>query len=98
MKIATIIGARRAPFQGRPGRGPLHDSRHLHRGQPLRQKKNPNEPQVAFDIMDRAMLKIQEIDTSAWTEEDNITFRDSLTNLKTEIDNYLNPPPKLDTL
>jgi len=60
-----------------------------------RQKKNPNEPQAAFAIMDRAMLKIQKIDTSAWTEEDNTAFRDSLVSLKAQIDHYLNPPSNL---
>jgi len=60
-----------------------------------RQKKNPNEPQAAFDIMDRAILKIQKIDTSAWTEEDNTAFRDSLARLKAQIDHYLNPSSNL---
>jgi hypothetical protein len=42
--------------------------------------------------MGRAMTKIRKIDTSAWTEEDNTSFRDSLASLKAEIDHYLNPP------
>lgn len=61
-----------------------------------RKKKNPNEPQAAFDLMARAMTKIREIDTSAWTEEDNTIFRDSLVSLKAEIDRYLNPPSNPD--
>jgi hypothetical protein len=52
----------------------------------------PHEPQAAFDLMGRAMTKIRKIDTSAWTEEDNTAFRDSLASLKAEIDHYLNPP------
>jgi hypothetical protein len=60
-----------------------------------RQKKNPNEPQAAFAIMDRAILKIQKIDTSAWTEEDNTAFRDSLPSLKAQIDHYPTPPSNL---
>jgi hypothetical protein len=62
---------------------------------PPRQKKNPNEPQAAFAIMERAILKIQKIDTSAWTEEDNTAFRDSLPSLKAQIDHYPTPPSNL---
>jgi len=65
----------------------------LQKGKTTRQKKEPNEPQAAFDMMDKAMTKIRSINTSAWTANDNTNFRTSLTSLKTEIDNYLNAPP-----
>ncbi len=63
------------------------------KGKTTRQKKDPNEPQTVFDMMDKAITKIRSIDTSAWTEDDKTGFQTALTSLKTEIDNYLNPPP-----
>ena len=65
----------------------------LQKGNPPRQKKDPNEPQAVFDMMDKSMTKIRSIDTSAWTDDDNTNFQTSLISLKTEIDNYLNAPP-----
>jgi len=44
-------------------------------------------------MMDKAMTKIQSIDTTAWTDDDKTNFQTSLTSLKAEIDNYLNAPP-----
>ena len=64
----------------------------LQKGKTTRQKKDPNEPHAVFDMMDKAMTKIQSIDTSAWTEDDKTNFQTSLTSLKTEIDNYLAAP------
>ena len=63
------------------------------KGKTTRQKKDPNEPQAVFDMMDKSMTKIRSIDTSAWTDDDKTNFQTSLTSLKTEIDNYLNAPP-----
>ena len=65
----------------------------LQKGKTIRQKKDPNEPQAIFDMMDKATTKIQSIDTSAWTEDDKTNFQTSLTSLRTEIDNYLAAPP-----
>ena len=64
----------------------------LQKGKGVRQKTNPNDPQVLFDMMDKATTKIKSIDTSAWTEDDKTNFQTSLTSLKTEIDNYLKAP------
>ncbi|MCX5829856.1 MAG: ParB/RepB/Spo0J family partition protein [Deltaproteobacteria bacterium] len=66
----------------------------LQKGKTTRQQKDPNEPQVAFDMMDKAMTKIQSIDTSAWTEDDKTNFLASLASLKTEIENYLTAHPQ----
>ena len=55
-----------------------------------RQKKDPNEPQAVFDMVDKVVTKINSIDTSAWTNDDTTNFQASLNILKTEIDNYLN--------
>jgi len=63
------------------------------KGKTTPQKKDPNEPQAVFDMMDKAMTKIRSLDTSAWTEDDKTNFRTAITSLKTEIDNYLAAPP-----
>jgi ParB family chromosome partitioning protein len=52
-----------------------------------RQKKDPNDSQVFFDMMDKAIAKLQSIDTSAWTDEEKANFQNSLANLKIEINN-----------
>jgi ParB family chromosome partitioning protein len=65
----------------------------LQKGKTTRQKKDPNEPQALFDMMDKTMTKIRSVDASAWTDEDKTNFQTSLTSLKTEIDNYLAAPP-----
>jgi ParB family chromosome partitioning protein len=59
------------------------------KGKTTRQKKDPNEPQAFFDMVDKAMTRIQSIDTSAWTDEEKATFQTSLANLKIEINNHL---------
>ena len=53
-----------------------------------RQKKDPNAPQPIFDMLDKAMTKLQSIDTSAWTDEQKANFQTSLANLKIEISNH----------
>ena len=65
----------------------------LQKGKSTRQKKDPNEPQGAIEMMDKAAARVRSIDPSAWSDEDKINFQESLDILKTEIDNYLNPPP-----
>ena len=59
------------------------------KGKTTRQKKDPNEPQAFFDMVDKAMTRIQSIDTSAWTDEEKANFQTSLANLKIEINNHL---------
>lgn len=54
----------------------------------IRQKKDPNDPQALFDMLDKAMTKLQFIDTSAWTDEAKANFQTSLANLKIEISNH----------
>jgi len=61
----------------------------LQKEKTTRQKKDPNEPQAVLDLLDKAMTKIQSVDTSAWMEDDKNNFKTSLTGLKTEIDNRL---------
>jgi ParB family chromosome partitioning protein len=59
------------------------------KGKTTRQKKDPNEPQAFFDMVDKTMTRIQSIDTSAWTDEEKANFQTSLANLKIEINNHL---------
>jgi len=65
----------------------------LQKGKTPRKKKDPNEPQTVFDMMDKALTKIRSIDMSAWTDDDRENFRISIASLKTEIDNYLSAQP-----
>jgi len=53
-----------------------------------RQKKDPNDPQPLFDMLDKAITKLQSIDTTAWTEEAQASFQTTLANLKIEITNH----------
>lgn len=50
-----------------------------------RQKKDPNDPQVLFDLMDKTMTKLRSIDTTAWADEARANFQTALVNLKEEI-------------
>ncbi len=61
----------------------------LQKGKGVRQKSNPNDPLVLFDMMDKSITKIKTIDTSAWTAEQKASFQVSLVNMKTEIESYL---------
>ena len=63
------------------------------KGKTTRQKKDPNEPQALFDMMDKTMTKIRSVNMSAWTDDDKTNFQAALTSLKTGIDNYLAAPP-----
>ncbi len=58
-------------------------------------KKDPNNPVYALSTVERTTAKISTIDTSAWAEDDRESFRVSLVNLQTGIENYLNPHPEL---
>lgn len=62
-------------------------------GRKPREKKDPNQPQALFDMMDKTMTKIRSVDTSVWTDEDKANFQTALTSLKTGIDNYQAAPP-----
>ena len=51
--------------------------------------KNPHHPQSVLPVFTKAATKITALDTSAWTEEEKSNFQNTLTSLKTEIENYL---------
>jgi ParB family transcriptional regulator, chromosome partitioning protein len=65
----------------------------LQKGKPARKMKAPNDPQTIYEMIEKATAKIGAINTSAWTDEDKTLYRTALTNLKTEIDAYLNASP-----
>ena len=58
------------------------------KGKTTRTKKDPNDPQTLVDMLDKAMTKLQSIDTSAWTDEARANFQTSLANLKIAITNH----------
>jgi ParB family chromosome partitioning protein len=62
-------------------------------GRKPREKKDPNEPQALFDMMDKTMTKIRSVDMSVWTDEDKTNFWTAINSLRTGIDNYLAAPP-----
>ena len=55
---------------------------------PISRKKDPNDPETLFAMLDKAITKLQSIDTTAWTEEAQANFQTSLANLKIEITNH----------
>ena len=55
---------------------------------PISRKKDPNDPSALFDMLDKAITKLQSIDTTAWTEEAQASFQTTLANLKIEITNH----------
>lgn len=61
----------------------------LQKGKGVRQKTNPNDPLVLFEMMGKSIAKIKTIDTSTWTDEQKTIFQDSLVNMKAEIESYL---------
>lgn len=61
------------------------------KGKTTRTKKDPNEPQALFDVMDKTMTKIRAIDTSAWTDDEKTNFQIALSSLRDTIDNFHAP-------
>jgi ParB family transcriptional regulator, chromosome partitioning protein len=88
-RSALIVIAKKKQARGMTTAYNLYKTK-LQKGKATRQRKDPNEPQAVFDTMEKAIVKIRSIDTSAWTEDDKTGFQTALTSLKTEIDNYLN--------
>ena len=55
---------------------------------PISSKKDPNDPQALFDMLEKAITKLQSIDKTAWTEEAKANFQTTLASLKIEITNH----------
>jgi len=60
-----------------------------------RQKKDPNDPVAAVEIAQKTVMKIGNIDTTAWTDEERESFRVTLVELRDKIDSFLSPGPAL---
>lgn len=60
-----------------------------------RQKKDPNDSVAALEIAQKVGMKIGNLDTSAWTDDDREIFRVTLVDLQNKIDSFLNPKPRL---
>ena len=58
-----------------------------------RQKKDPNDPVAAVEIAQKTVMKIGNIDTTAWTDEERESFRVTLVELRDKIDSFLSPRP-----
>jgi len=56
-------------------------------------KKGPNDPAFAVEWMEKTMMKIDGIDTAAWTDDERESFRVSLVALENKIDGFLAPNP-----
>ena len=62
-------------------------------GRKPREKKDPNEPQAFFDLLDKTGTKIDAVDTSAWLADDHNSLGIALTGLRDKIDTRLAAPP-----
>ena len=60
-----------------------------------RQKTDPNDSVAALASAQKVGMKIGNLDTSAWTDDDREIFRVTLVDLKNKIDSFLNPNPML---
>ncbi len=58
-------------------------------------KKDPNDSVAALELTEKTVLKISNLDTTAWTDDEREGFRVSLVALQNEIDRFLNPNPGL---
>ena len=60
-----------------------------------RQKKDPNDPVAAVEIAQKTVTKIDNIDTTAWTDEERESFHVTLVELRDKIDSFLSPSSAL---
>ena len=60
-----------------------------------RQRKDPNDPLTAVESIGKIKIKIQSLDSSAWTDEERESFRVALDDLRSEIDNFSAPSSAL---
>jgi len=65
----------------------------LEQGRKPREKKDPNDPQAFFDLLDKTGTKIDAVDTSAWLADDHNSLGIALTGLRDKIDTRLAAPP-----
>jgi ParB family chromosome partitioning protein len=60
-----------------------------------RQKRDPNDHAASLEIAQKVGMKIGNLDTAAWTDDERESFRVTLVDLKNKIDGFLNPNPML---
>ncbi|MDO8260235.1 MAG: hypothetical protein Q7T50_01905 [Candidatus Magasanikbacteria bacterium] len=52
---------------------------------------NSNDPIAVLTFVQKAVMKIGNIDTSAWTNDETENLRAAFVDLKNQIDGFLNP-------
>ena len=57
-----------------------------------RQQKDPNDHAASLAIAEKAGMKIDNLDTVAWTDDEREIFRVTLEDLQNKIAHFLNPP------
>ena len=60
-----------------------------------RQQKDPNDHATSLEIAQKTGMKIDNLDTVAWTDDEREIFRVTLVDLQNKIDRFLNPSPML---
>jgi ParB family chromosome partitioning protein len=60
-----------------------------------RQKTDPNDSVAALEIAQKVGMKIGNLDTSSWTDDDREIFRVTLVDLQNKINSFLNQNPML---
>ena len=58
----------------------------------IKQRKDPNDHVASLAIAQKAGMKIGNLDTVAWTDDEREIYRVTLEDLKNKIDRFLNPP------
>lgn len=64
----------------------------LQQAAPRGQKRDPNEAQSVLAVLQRALRKIESVNTSGWTAADHNNFQDTLTQMRAGIDQRLAGP------
>ena len=57
-----------------------------------RQKTDPNDHAASLEIAQKTGMKIDNLDTVAWTDDEREIYRVTLDDLKNKIDRFINKP------
>ena len=58
----------------------------------IKQRKDPNDHAASLEIAQKTGMKIDNLDTVAWTDDEREIFRVTLDDLKNKIDRFINKP------
>ena len=58
----------------------------------IKQRKDPNDHATSLEIAQKTGMKIDNLDTVAWTDDEREIFRVTLDDLKNKIDRFINKP------